>query len=408
MSCFLQCVGVLFFCALAGAAGNGGQKRTTGKYVLHVVADDLGYDDVGWRNPQVYTPTLDGLVKDGVEIPEFNTYMMCAPARGSLMSGRYPMRLGVYTENLAEWDLDKAVLLPAALKAGKGDLRWATHALGKVHGARPAPARVAVGRNLTLADPSAFGVYDTEVLSARAVRIVAEHPLDQGLYLYLAYHAVHDPNEAPRAAVQRYQHVRWDGRKVSNAMLTELDAGVQNITSLMRKRGMWNDTLVIFHTEGTPAYDAVITSRCTEVKVTVPGRPTVSTWLELSGWSSCWSGGTLLSWNPSRGGCIGPADDVAHVYAPQSSQRDHACTPAVAALMAAQGDSCTEEGFHIHCDRSGRSNSLRFGCRLGEQAAGITANSATDRSPARADKMGVIMGGVTGGVFVLLSPHHRR
>ena len=38
------------------------------KYVLHVVADDLGYDDVGWRNGQAQTPTLDGLVKNGREI----------------------------------------------------------------------------------------------------------------------------------------------------------------------------------------------------------------------------------------------------------------------------------------------------------------------------------------------------
>jgi hypothetical protein len=49
------------------------------------------------------------------------------------MSDRYPMRLGHYTDNTAEWDLDKAKLLPAVLKAGKGDLQWATHALGKWH-----------------------------------------------------------------------------------------------------------------------------------------------------------------------------------------------------------------------------------------------------------------------------------
>ena len=159
------------------------------------------------------------------------------------------MRLGVYTDNLSEWDLDKAVLLPAALKAGRGDLRWATHALGKWHvgwyyrnftptyrgfdtffgtsgntgdywdhtipggsngrcgtlpHAGPRDFIDAVGRNLTVADPSTFGMYDTEVLTARAMRIVAEHPLDQGLYLYLAYHAVHDPQEAPAAAVQQY------------------------------------------------------------------------------------------------------------------------------------------------------------------------------------------------------------
>ncbi len=39
--------------------------RGGGRYVLHVVADDLGYDDVGWRNGQTITPPLDGLVKGG-------------------------------------------------------------------------------------------------------------------------------------------------------------------------------------------------------------------------------------------------------------------------------------------------------------------------------------------------------
>lgn len=83
----------------------------------------------------------------------------------------------------------------------------------------------AKGKNLRVADASLFGEYDANVLSARAVGIIDDHPLNQGLYIYLAYHAVHDPQEAPCAAVERYLHTRWDGRKVSNAMLTELDSG---------------------------------------------------------------------------------------------------------------------------------------------------------------------------------------
>ena len=41
------------------------------RYVLHIVADDLGYNDVNWRNHQSITPTLDALNAEGVEIPEF-------------------------------------------------------------------------------------------------------------------------------------------------------------------------------------------------------------------------------------------------------------------------------------------------------------------------------------------------
>ena len=61
--------------------------------------------------------------------------MMCAPARGSTLSGRYPMRLGLYDNNQAEWDIDKAKLLPAVLKAGNSTTGrgWSAHALGKWH-----------------------------------------------------------------------------------------------------------------------------------------------------------------------------------------------------------------------------------------------------------------------------------
>ena len=82
--------------------GEDSHDANMAKYVLHVVADDLGYDDVGWRNGVAITPTLDALVAVGVELKEFYTYMECAPARGATMTGRYPMRLGVYTNNLAE------------------------------------------------------------------------------------------------------------------------------------------------------------------------------------------------------------------------------------------------------------------------------------------------------------------
>ena len=267
------------------------------KYVLHVVADDLGYDDVGWRNGEAFTPTLDAFVEAGVEVPDFYTYMMCAPARGAVLSGRYPSHLGVYTANLAEWDLEKAKLLPAVLKEGaqRSGEKWATHALGKWHlgwyfrnytatyrgfdtffgssgnlggeegywqhslegtnrcgGGPHSYAKDFIdanGTDLKIADTNVLSEYDANVLSARAVSIVYDHPLDQHLYIYLAYHNVHDPQEAPCETVDRYVHTLSDGRKISNAMLTELDSGVANVTNAMRARGMWDDTLVIFHTD---------------------------------------------------------------------------------------------------------------------------------------------------------------
>jgi hypothetical protein len=100
-------------------------------YVMHVVADDLGFDDVQWRNGQAITPALDKLLAAGVEIPDFYVYKMCAPSRGSILSGRYPYHIGMYNNNGLQEGVNLNIsLLPAVLQENAD---WATHAFGKWH-----------------------------------------------------------------------------------------------------------------------------------------------------------------------------------------------------------------------------------------------------------------------------------
>jgi hypothetical protein len=109
------------------------------RYVLHVVADDLGYHDVNWRNEQSITPTLDSLNAEGVEIPEFYVYKFCAASRSSVLTGRYPYHLGMYNNNVDDVPLSYR-LLPQLLKQPPppGAPTWRTHALGKCTYARDA------------------------------------------------------------------------------------------------------------------------------------------------------------------------------------------------------------------------------------------------------------------------------
>jgi hypothetical protein len=60
------------------------------------------------------------------------------------------------------------------------------------------------------------------VLSDRAVSIVANHTLADSLYVYLAFHNVHAPTEAPLDTVSRLSHIQYDHRRVADAMLTEV------------------------------------------------------------------------------------------------------------------------------------------------------------------------------------------
>src|SRR6187431_1490374 len=62
--------------------------------ILFIVADDLGWRDVGWHGGAFQTPVLDGLVKSGVELDRHYVQPVCSPTRTALLSGRWTGRFG--------------------------------------------------------------------------------------------------------------------------------------------------------------------------------------------------------------------------------------------------------------------------------------------------------------------------
>ncbi|MCA8990229.1 MAG: sulfatase-like hydrolase/transferase, partial [Planctomycetaceae bacterium] len=57
--------------------------------IVVLLADDLGWNAVGWQNPEYETPHLDRLAKQGVTWEQFYVAPMCSPTRAGLMTGRY-------------------------------------------------------------------------------------------------------------------------------------------------------------------------------------------------------------------------------------------------------------------------------------------------------------------------------
>ncbi|MEX2351761.1 MAG: arylsulfatase [Balneolaceae bacterium] len=63
--------------------------------IILIMADDMGFSDIGSYGSEIRTPTLDGLASDGVRFREFYNHARCMPTRASLMTGRYPHQAGV-------------------------------------------------------------------------------------------------------------------------------------------------------------------------------------------------------------------------------------------------------------------------------------------------------------------------
>ena len=72
---------------------------TTQPHLFFILADDLGWANVGWHRPanysEVKTPMLDGLVREGVELERHYAFKFCSPSRSSLQSGRNPIHVNV-------------------------------------------------------------------------------------------------------------------------------------------------------------------------------------------------------------------------------------------------------------------------------------------------------------------------
>ncbi|MGH9419786.1 MAG: sulfatase-like hydrolase/transferase, partial [Thermoanaerobaculia bacterium] len=65
--------------------------------IVFILADDLGWKDVGFHGSDILTPNLDRLAKTGAVLEQFYVQPMCTPSRAALMTGRYPSRYGLQT-----------------------------------------------------------------------------------------------------------------------------------------------------------------------------------------------------------------------------------------------------------------------------------------------------------------------
>ncbi|XP_070180940.1 arylsulfatase B-like [Littorina saxatilis] len=260
------------------------QGQTSQPNIVILLADDLGWSDVGWRNPFMPTPTLDKMAREGMILNQSYVQQTCSPSRAALMSGRYPHHLGLqYNTIRSGWNIhlaDDQPILPEALKK----LGYATHMVGKWHlgfcNWRYTPTYRGFQsfygyynaaedyythienngydfRDNDQVDKSAVGHYSTNLFTDRAIRIINDHNTSQPLFLYLAYQAVHGPLQAPQEYIDQHcKHIPDNNRKIKCGMIAALDESVKNVTDAMKQRGLMDNTFILFSSDnGGPVHE---------------------------------------------------------------------------------------------------------------------------------------------------------
>lgn len=238
--------------------------------ILLIVADDLGWNDLGYQGSEIHTPRIDELAKEGARLNRFYVQPSCSPTRAALMTGKSSIRLGMVgpltKSNPVGLPLDQP-LMPERLK----ELGYKTALVGKWHLGHRDRKYLPTSRgfdhfyghltggigywdhvhggaydwqrnNKVVRDPG----YSTHLLASEASTLIQKHSGNQPLFLYASFNAPHTPNEAPEKSVEKYQHLENPRRQLHAAMVSELDAAVGEIVDTLDNEGMLDNTLIWF------------------------------------------------------------------------------------------------------------------------------------------------------------------
>jgi arylsulfatase len=83
------------FLALSATAAGLAVQRPKRPNILLIVADDLGYSDIGCFGGEIDTPNLNSLAASGVRLAQFYSTARCCPSRASILTGQYSHKVGV-------------------------------------------------------------------------------------------------------------------------------------------------------------------------------------------------------------------------------------------------------------------------------------------------------------------------
>jgi arylsulfatase A-like enzyme len=237
--------------------------------ILFILADDLGWGDVGFHHGNVPTPNLDRLAKEGVELTQHYVFPVCSPTRAAFLSGRYASRFGVTApQNQRAYRFDTVTLAKALKGAG-----YETALTGKWHlGSKPEWSPQKFGFDHSYGSlAGGVGPWDhrykqgeftntwhrdgqllteeghvTDLVAREAIAWLKSRG-DKPFFLYVPFTAVHIPIREPSDIVQRVpKEITEPSRRQFGADVMHLDDAVGLLLKALDETGKAANTLVIF------------------------------------------------------------------------------------------------------------------------------------------------------------------
>lgn len=266
--------------------------------ILVLLVDDMGWNDVGYNSNdlQGLSPNIDMLASQGVKLQQYYSQHLCTPARAALLTGKYPIRLGLQHEEVIEptspFGLPlKEKLLPEYLS----EAGYKTYMLGKWHLGHHMEEMLPMRRGFDnffgfLGDQETYmnheyphqlnneyyydlmvgnnetyslaieqkGVFSPQVYSEAANNILTVHDEQFKMFPFFFYYAfqnVHAPlldddlpslNNFTLMEQEKLTSIKYKARRKFAKLVLTLDHNVGSLYETLESRGMWDNTVMIF------------------------------------------------------------------------------------------------------------------------------------------------------------------
>lgn len=235
--------------------------------IVFIVADDLGWGDVGYHKKDAVTPFIDQLAHEGTRLENFYVQPSCSPTRAAFMTGRYPYKIGIQRV-LWPWSqhgIEPHIkLLPAYLK----EAGYQTAIFGKWNLGHAKECFLPTRRGFEYHYGSYTGsvdhfsheyygvhdlnenekaVYDKghlcDLVTDKAIEKLQSRDKKKPFFYYIPFNSPHAPIQYP-AYFKRVFEDRHEKRSDLLAMIQHLDYCIGRIIAALGKEGVLDDTFI--------------------------------------------------------------------------------------------------------------------------------------------------------------------